>query len=289
MQQAEPIIITTSDQYELSATLFRNPQKSANLIIIGPAAAAPQHYYKNFAVFASQKFPFDVVTFDYRGVGKSLHGSIHQSKAKMSDWGQYDLNAVIEWADDKYSKIFLLGHSVTGQVFPLSERRGRITSVYFVACSSAAVRYWTGFSRLKTILFWRLILPVTTQFMGYLPGWAMGGNTHLPKPAALEWRRWGLHSRGILQDDEHVMERYYHTYNPIHFLGFTDDTLFAPRKGVNALMKAYANGKTSSQFINPKTLGMDSIGHFGFFKSMYQEKLWSMPILYFTQSIRGLE
>lgn len=207
----------------------------------------------------------------------------------MSDWGSLDLEAVIKWADDKYDKIFLLGHSVTGQVFPLSISRDRLTSIYFVATSTAAVRYWSGVSRLKTMLFWHLILPIISTFFGYLPGWAMGGKTGLPKPAAMEWRRWGLHRRGILQDDETVMEKYYHTFNPIHFLGFTDDTLFAPKKGIHALMKAYANAKTSIQIVNPKTLGLKSIGHFGFFKSKYQEKLWSMPILYFMQSVKKFD
>lgn len=289
MQKVDPIIIKTSDQFDISATRYQFKEKSQHLIIIGPAAAAPQHYYKNFAAFAAEHSEFDTLTFDYRGVGGSLVGSIKDSKATMSDWGHLDLDGVIEWADPQYDKIFILGHSVCGQVFPLCAHRDRITSVYFVATSSAAVRHWTGFSKLKTLLFWHLIIPVTTSVFGYLPGWAMGGKVSLPKTAAREWRRWGLHRMGIIQDDEAVMERYYNTFNHVHFLGFTDDLLFAPPRGVKALMRAYANAKTSSQFIDPKTLGLKSIGHFGFFKSKYQEKLWTMPIMYFTQSVKSFE
>ena len=43
-------------------------------LMVNPATAVPQTYYGRFAQWSAQR-GFRVVTFDYRGIGASLHGS----------------------------------------------------------------------------------------------------------------------------------------------------------------------------------------------------------------------
>lgn len=286
MQKSEKSFqLTTEDHHSIYATLFRGARVGAHLIIIAPAAGAPQHYYRNFAMFASRGFGFDAITFDYRGVGASKKVHSKASKAIMSDWGKYDINAIINWASDKYDKIFLLGHSVAGQVFPLAEQSDRISAAYFVASQAPYIGYWRGFSKFKTLLFWHIILPATVGIYGYLPGWAMGGKGSLPRGVAREWRDWGLHRNGIMRSDGFAKQKYHSIKIPVHFVGLADDHLFAPSEAIKALMYKYGNAKTFFQYIRPKDLGLKSIGHFGFFKSQFQKKLWSMPIMYFSQYV----
>lgn len=279
--------IDTSDKYAINAFLYQGSGKSPHLIIISPAAGAPQRYYKAFANFVSHDFEFDAVTFDYRGVGDSCGESLKSNRATMYEWGKYDLDAVINWANDKYDKIFLLGHSVAGQVFPYADNRNRISAAYFVASQSAYIGYWSGFAKLKALIFWHLIIPTTTSIHGFLPGWAMGGNVPLPKGVAKEWRKWGLSKNGFVSSDADAKDKFNDLHIPIHFVGLADDQLFGPPEAIQALMHRYGNSKTSFQFIRPSDLKLQSIGHFGFFKSQHQEKLWSMPVMYFTQFVKN--
>lgn len=283
---AQSFFIETEDKYSISASLYCRKEKSQHLIIISPAAAAPQRYYSEFAAFASENFEFDAVTFDYRGVGGSISEPIKSSKATMYEWGKYDIAAVIDWASDKYDKIFILGHSIAGQVFPYAKNKGRISAAYFVASQSPYMGYWSGMARLKAMFFWYLLIPITIRIYGYLPGWSMGGNISLPIGVAREWRTWGLSKEGFVQSDKEAKNKFNDVRMPIHFVGLADDSLFAPPEAVQAIMKRYGNSKTWFQLIGPKDLGLKSIGHFGFFRSKYQEKLWSMPILYFTQFLK---
>lgn len=288
MPTAETLTLKTDDQVNISATLYQHQHKSAHLIILGPATGAPQYYYKSFAQFASENFEFDALTFDYRGIGKSLTSSLKKTKANISDWGRQDLKAIIQWANQRYDKVFLLGHSITGQVFPFAENNARVTACYYVASQSAYKGHWNGFAKFKVWLFWHILIPVTTTVYGFMPGWAMGGKVSLPTGIAKEWRKFGLHPNGAIQDNKKSADQYFGVNVPVHFVSLEDDQLLAPSNAVQALMRQYGNAKTTFQFIRPKDLGLKSIGHFGFFKSKHQEKLWSMPILYFTQFVKKL-
>lgn len=280
---AKSFFIKTTDDHTIGTTLYQSAAKGNHLIIIASAAGAPQGYYQGFAEFASQYVAFDAVTFDYRSIGKSKFQSTKTSKAVMSDWGRFDMQAIIEWASDKYEKIFVLGHSVAGQVYPFAESRNRISAAYFVASQSAYRGYWHGFEKFKVLLFWYLVIPLMIKSYGYLPGWVMGGKISLPKGVAREWRSWGMDKFGYFASDPNAADKFNDVRMPVHFVALSDDKLFGPSEAVQALMKRYGNSKTSFQFIRPEDLGLRTIGHFGFFRSKYQEKLWSMPIYYFTQ------
>lgn len=288
-ETTEQFSIETKDGRSISCTLFRSGSPSGHLIIVSAAAATPRFYYRGFSDFVVKSSGFDVLTFDYRCVGDSLSEPIKDSRSTMSDWGQYDLSAAIDWASDRYEKIFLLGHSVAGQIFPLAEKRNRIEAAYFVATAAPFKEYWSGFAKLQILLFWYLINPLTTWLYGYLPGWAMGGKVSLPKEAAREWRMWGTTKNGITKSDSQAMQKYSELDIPIHFISFSDDQVFAPGEATQALMHKYANAKTFFQFVKPKDLGLKEIGHFGFFRGKNSEKLWSMPLMFFSQYVQRFD
>ena len=59
------------------------------------------------------------------------------------------------------------------------------------------------------------------------------------------------------------------------YLAFTDDT-WAPLKSAKALASFYPSSNVDFRYIHPKELGFNNIGHFGFFRRSYGEKLWSI-------------
>lgn len=286
MQKAKAFRILTEDNVSVCATLFTEDTQSLHLIVMAPATAAPQHYYRRFAEYVSQFKEFDVLTFDYRGIGKSLDGSLKESQATMSDWGRFDLAAVINWADKRYDKIFILGHSVAGQIFPKSPNHFRVTAAYFVGAQSAYFGHWKGLQWLGVLAFWFISLPLSIRLHGYMPGWAMGGKVAIPKRAALEWKSWGVHRQGVLQGNAKTAKQFDSVKIPIHFVSIEDDRMLAPKEAIHALMHNYKNAVTSYQYIRPRDLGLRKIGHFGFFRSTSQKKLWSMPVYFFTQYVK---
>ena len=267
----EALEIIAGDQTPISATLYKKSQKSPHLIIIGSATGVPQRFYQNFAQYASGYADFDVVTFDYRGIGQSLHSPIRKSHADMSDWGKQDLNAIIEWADQQYDKIYLVGHSVAGQIMPKADNIKRLSAAYLVASQSAYHRHWKGFRWLLILVFWKILIPLTTSIVKYLPGWTMGGNIPIPKKAALEWRSWSQHENGMILDDQQMREAFASVRMPLHFVSFEDDQLMAPSAATQALMHYYSNAVTTFQYIKPADIGLGKIGHFGFFKKKFKK------------------
>lgn len=285
MHKAEAFQVLSEDNFRISATLFSSDTKSPHLIIVCPATGAPQHYYKRFAEYACQYKDFDVVTFDYRGIGKSLQTTVIDSVARMSDWGTKDLKRIIDWADGKYDRICLIGHSVAGQVFPKAENHGRITAAYFVGAQSAYHGNWKGLWWMYVMFFWYILIPVATFIYDYLPGWTMGGRVPIPKGVALEWRRWGTHPQGVLLGDRQTIASFGAVRIPVHFVSIEDDKLLAPTAATQAIMHCYKNAVTSFQYIKPKDLGLKRIGHFGFFKKKFAKQLWPMPMFFFSQYV----
>jgi predicted alpha/beta hydrolase len=289
MKKVKPFRILKLNKTKIGATLFTDGTKSPHLIIISSAAGTLQGYYSKFAEYTSGYKEFDAVTFDYEGIGASLKGPLQNVQSNMSSWAREDLKCIIEWASSRYDQIFLVGHSVTGQIFPKAQNHKRIRSCYLVSSQSAANRHWRGLWRLYTLIFWYLIIPSAVYFYKYLPGWAFGSNISLPKNVALEWRKWGTHRDGSRQGDENMIKRFNAVKIPMHFVSFEDDKMLAPSEATHALMHWYRNAITTFQFIRPKDLGLKEVGHFGFFKSSSAKHLWPMPIYYFTQFVNKFD
>ncbi len=289
MHEAKKIQLNTLDGVQIAANLYSNSEPKLNLIVVAPAAGVTQGYYRKFAQFSSQNFDFDVLTFDYRGIGDSLSQHIKQDKSKMSEWGSHDMNEALRWGRSRYAKIFLIGHSVAGQVFPKAEHAKSVTAAYFVCTQTAAKKFWRGWPRLVVNLFWYIALPLTSKFYGYMPSWVLGGGEHLPLHVVREWRTWGLHPQGVLQGNQKVRDQFNRLCIPIHFVNIEDDRILAPLTATREIMHYYGNAVTTFQHIRPKDLSIKKLGHFGFFSSGNKEKLWSMPIMYFTQYVRTLE
>ncbi|WP_416864923.1 MAG: hypothetical protein ACMVP2_20695 [Imperialibacter sp.] len=278
---ATPLQLTASDGYQLSAALFKASAPSKALVIIASATGVPKPYYSKYTAYLANTGLFDALTFDYRGIGESLDGKITDCKAKMSDWGALDLQAALSWGFENYEKVFVIGHSVAGQVFPLAELSHQVTAVWFIGSQCAANHLWDGVHRFLVNFFWKVSLPLTSSVLGYMPGIVVGSGPPLPKQAALEWRTWGLHPQGIWKDDKAVRERFEALTMPIHFVGVHDDHMMAPPRAVKFLQSQYSNAQTTNEQLNPSDFGLKEIGHFGFFRSRFKDKLWHLPVDFF--------
>ncbi len=264
-------MIDCEDGQQLVATHFGEKGKPA--VIIAAAVGAKRGYYAKFAQSLVGE-DFQVVTFDYRGIGESK-AKLNDASVTMSSWGEKDLTAVINWLCNHESNpdIYLVGHSVAGQIFPLAKNRSRVKAAYFIASQTASSSYWDGKEKFRANLLWNLFLPTTTSLTGKLPSWAYGGKHDLPKYAAKEWGTWGRHINGVLQDCEKRATAFKEINIPLKFISISDDKLLAPKRAVERLYSQYGSTYKDHQHWFPEDFGKTSIGHFGFFRSANSD-LW---------------
>ena len=67
--------LTARDGYRLGATLFQPAAANGRAVLVMAATGVPQTYYGKFSAFLAARC-FTVLTFDYRGIGESLHGPV---------------------------------------------------------------------------------------------------------------------------------------------------------------------------------------------------------------------
>ena len=73
------ITLRAADGHGIGATVFGEGDRAA---LIMPATGVPQSYYAKYAAYLADR-GFRVLTFDYRGIGRSGNGDVRRSPARM--------------------------------------------------------------------------------------------------------------------------------------------------------------------------------------------------------------
>jgi predicted alpha/beta hydrolase len=97
----------------------------------------------------------------------------------------------------------------------------------------------------------------------------------LPSGAVRQWRRWCLTPDYILSGEPGAREAYASARFPVLALTFTDDELLL-EAGSELIHAAYAPGRVDYRLFKPLDLGLERVGHFGFFRSLGQDRLWPL-------------
>src|SRR3954465_1875769 len=103
------VALRAADGHAIGATVFGNGPRAA---LIMPATGVPQSYYAKYAAYLAER-GFTVLTFDYRGIGRSLSGHVRNVRACMQDWALLDAAAAFAHLGER--KIHVVGHSFGGQ------------------------------------------------------------------------------------------------------------------------------------------------------------------------------
>src|SRR5256885_8309792 len=127
MPGAEHFACQVRDGHRLGATLFRPEAGNGRALQINAAAGVKQEYYGNFAAYLAER-GFTVLTFDYRGIGRS--GSFRLKNARMRDWAELDAAAALDFLGKNFpAKLMAIGHSFGGQSFALIPGAERLAAV----------------------------------------------------------------------------------------------------------------------------------------------------------------
>ncbi len=273
--------IPARDGFGLGATVYSAERDTGRVVVISGATAVPRRFYRYFA-HALAAAGYTAITYDYRGIGDSRPpDGMRGFDARMRDWALLDMAGVVDWARAEWSpsRLFLMGHSVGGQVAGLLDDAAAIDGMVTFSSQSGYWRLQGGEQKLAVLLHVYLSLPVLSAAFGYMPWSKLGSAEDLPKGVAQEWARWCRHPRYLLDDHTLPLDRYERFEAPVLAYSFGDDKWGTPRS-VDAMMSAYPN--LERRHVEPREAGLSSLGHFGFFRRS-AEHLWAEPIAWLDQ------
>ena len=277
VETVEDVEIPASDGFMLAGTVY-HPQGNANgaVIVISSATAVPRGFYKRFAHYFAEQ-GYRVVSYDYRGIGGSSPGSLKGFQARMRDWGELDMRGVLDWVHETMQpkRLFHMGHSVGGQVVGLLPNHDLIDGMVTFSAQSGYWGYQPGSEKYRAWLFVTIIFPILTRLRGYLPFSKMSSGEDLPLGVALEWSKW-CRNREYLMGDKTLesLKNFDGFHAPILAFSAADD-VWGSERSVNVMMGYYTGATVERRHLEPKALGLQKIGHVGYFFPKAKDTIWA--------------
>ena len=274
-----PLVLRAADGYNLAAMRYPASGTERARLVVAGATGVPQRFYRRLAEYASKR-GVSVLTLDYRGIGQSKPASLKGFQADQMDWVA-DLAAGVEAMAEDGVPLYMVGHSFGGQAYGLLPNHDRVAGLYTFATGAGWHGWMTPAERLKAIVMWRTVAPALAWWKGYLAWSVIGMGEDLPLKVYQQWRRWCHHPHYFFDDPQMapVVERYRDVRTPIVAVNATDDA-WAPPRSRDAFMAGYVQAPWKGIDVDPKALGMNGIGHMGYFRPG-AEPLWQAVLDWF--------
>ncbi|MBX9945660.1 MAG: alpha/beta fold hydrolase, partial [Reyranella sp.] len=267
------LILAARDGVGLAATFFEPDAPNGRAVLVNSGTGIARQFYAAFARHLADH-GFAVLTYDYRGIGQSEK----PADATMEQWGGVDQASMI----DHLARLapgtarIVIGHSFGGQVLGLADNIGELSAGVLICSQSGHWRHWpAGRRRLRMLALWWLLIPGLTALTGRFPGsWI--GTADLPGSVARSWARWGRSRHYVCDADGRPLRPHNHAVAwPLRWMSFADDPI-APLGAVEALRNYYPNAQVERLHLAPSDLGVDAVGHFGFFRKSMPRRSWDM-------------
>jgi predicted alpha/beta hydrolase len=261
------------DGYALAATTFVPDRPVRAAVVLNSATAVPRKIYRGFATYLAER-DFAVLTYDYRGTGGSRPASLVGFAARMRDWAALDVAAALDHARTNWAglPLLMIGHSFGGQALGLVPNNGHIDRALLIAAQAGYWRLFRWPESYRVVAMMNVGRLITRAF-GYTPGWS-GIGEDLPKGVFLEWADWVMSKRYFLDDPTLPELANFPRYRgALRAIGIDDDPWATP-PAIDLLLSAFIGTRPQRRQVDPRALGADSIGHFGFFRPVHRDTLW---------------
>lgn len=156
--EKQTVKFSATDGYVLVGTRYRSSEPIKANIIVASATGVPQQFYRHFAEYAVA-LGYQVLTFDYRGVGLSAPKQLKGFSMSYLDWGQLDLSAAIDSICKDGKPIFVVGHSYGGQALGLTHNHDQVTAMYCFGTGAGWHGYMPFREKMKVHVMWNIIFP----------------------------------------------------------------------------------------------------------------------------------
>ncbi|SEB56214.1 Predicted alpha/beta hydrolase [Rhodobacter sp. 24-YEA-8] len=268
-------MLQCDDGITLQGHLWCGPGRSAGRIIINPATGVLARYYHRYAGFLAG-YGFEVLTYDYRGIGLSRPASLRGSGYRWRDWGERDFAAALDFmAGQGGGPLMVVGHSIGGFLPGPARGAEQIERMLTVGAQYA---WWGDYAprhRLALLFKWHLTMPVLTALCGYFPGRRLGWLEDLPTGVACEWafRRARFEWSHPAAERRHVMRRMANVRADILAVAVSDDEL-GTLPAIRRTLGYYSGADRSAALLHPADYGRQGIGHFNLFHSSHADGFW---------------
>jgi predicted alpha/beta hydrolase len=273
-----PLTLHASDGYALQAMRYAPVGKCTGRLMVAGATGVPQRFYSRFAQFAAAQ-GVEVWTLDYRGVGLSRPSSLSDMRMDYLDWARKDLAALLDHvAVQGDGPLWMVGHSYGGHAFGLIPGNDRVQRFATFATGAGWHGWMPAPERWRVQFMWWVLGPLIMKTRGYLAWSRLGMGEDLPRDVFYQWRHWCQWPRYFFDDPAMagVSDLFAQVKIPIRAINASDDT-WAPPASRDAFMAAYASAQLEVMTVEPRSLGMPSIGHMDYFRPQAAQ-LWQQTL-----------
>jgi predicted alpha/beta hydrolase len=251
------------------------------VVIVNPATSVRCHYYFRFVDYL-HAHGYDVIAYDYRGIGGSRPSSLRGFRASWTDWGALDFQAVLAYASRAFPRqpIDVVAHSFGGCAIGLAASAATIRRVVTVGAQFAYWRDYDRATRGRMFVKWHVAMPLLAACWGYLPAKRLGWMEDTPRGVAADW---GARSaryedrpsgRQALRAGALSFDR---VQAPILAISLTDDP-FGTVAAIERLLSYFTGSGKTHLRIAPADIGASGVGHFAFFHSRHADTLWPIAL-----------
>lgn len=282
--EGQPVEFASPYGVLLAGHLWRVRQADPmGTVIINPATGVLARYYHRYARFLAER-GFDVLSYDYRGIGLSRPVRLRGCLYRWRDWGELDFEAAIRFVEQqgRHDRVLVVGHSVGGFLPGLAASAHRIERMLTVGAQYAWWGDYASHRRLRLFFKWHVAMPALTLACGYFPGRRLGWLEDLPAGVAFEWSfrrsRFELsHPRAVRRG---ALDRMAAVTAPILAVAVSDDELGTPDAIRRTLNYYTGSAGRTAVLLRPSDYGRDTIGHFGLFHDSHAAGFWLDTLLW---------
>ncbi|MFD1109123.1 alpha/beta hydrolase family protein [Pseudoroseomonas ludipueritiae] len=272
----QAVLIACADGVRLGGHVWPARGVPRGAVVVNAATGVLARYYHRYARFLAAH-GFEVLTYDYRGIGASRPARLRGCGYRWHQWGTLDCDAALRFMRQHRPglPLHLVGHSIGGFLPGFAASAGAIGRILTVGAQYAYWRDYRAAERAGLFLKWHLAMPLMTALCGYFPGRRLGWLEDLPAGVAHEWsfRRARMELSLPPQQRQPVLARFAAVKAPVLAVIVADDPLgTAPaiRRGLGY----YRNAPRQEVVIAPADLGVAGIGHFGLFHARFEGSFW---------------
>ncbi|WP_296713781.1 alpha/beta fold hydrolase [Rhodoblastus sp.] len=250
------------------------------VVVINPTFGAPARTYHRYAAFLA-RHGFDVLTYDYRGVGLSRPDKLRGCRYRLREWGLYDCDAALAFSQriSPGARLIVIGHGFGGCLPGLAPNGLHISRILTMGTLYGSWGDYPRDQRRRLFWQWHVAMPALTARYGYFPGKRVGLSEDLPKGVANAWsfRRRDIELNHPSRMRPSVRAGFSSVIAPILAIVMSDDE-FGVISAANNALRYYTDAERQSILLDPQDFGCEKIGHFGMFETPREADLWQKTL-----------
>jgi len=287
MPSEEVVLITCADGVRLGGHVWPAQGRSQGAVVVNAATGVLARYYHRYARFLASH-GFDVLTYDYRGIGASRPERLRGCGYRWHQWGTLDADAALRFMRQARPDLPLqvVGHSIGGFLPGLAASAPAISRILTVGAQYAYWRDYGPAQRPGLFLKWHVVMPLVTALCGYFPGRRLGWLEDLPAGVANEWsfRRARMELSLPPQQRAEILARLAAVTAPILAVVVLDDPL-GTGQAIRRGLRYYRNAPQEEAVLAPADLGVPRIGHFGLFHARFEHSFWMDTLAWLRRGV----